>query len=51
MHALAFPIIDTERMTPTSPDGKIGARAWFALAFAVLFAVWLVARLNGYWLR
>jgi hypothetical protein len=44
--ALAFPTIDTERMTPTQPgDGeKMGARAWFAVVFVALFALWMVWR-------
>jgi hypothetical protein len=46
MHALAFPIIDTDRMTPTSPDsGKMGARAWIVVALVLLAVVWQVVRL------
>jgi hypothetical protein len=46
MHALAFPIIDTERMTPTSPDGrKMGARAWIVVAYVLAAVVWQLVRL------
>ena len=47
----AFPLIDCDRMTPIKPDGKISARAWFTLAAVVLFAAWLVFRLNHYFIR
>jgi hypothetical protein len=45
MHALAFPIIDTERMTPTNPGRKMGARAWLVVAYVLLFVVWQLVRL------
>jgi hypothetical protein len=49
--ALTLPMVDVDRMTPTNPNGtKISVRARLAIAFAVFVAVWLVARLNGYWL-
>jgi hypothetical protein len=50
--ALAGPFIDVDRMNRPAPSGgKLGARAWIAGAWVVLCVVWLVARLNGYWVR
>jgi hypothetical protein len=54
MTHLAFTVgmIDVDRMTPTSPNGgKIGARAVIVLAWLAVCAVWLVFRLNGYFVR
>jgi hypothetical protein len=45
MHALAFPIIDTERMTPTNPGRKMGARAWIVVAYVLAAVVWQLVRL------
>jgi hypothetical protein len=50
--ALSPAFIDVDRMTPTSPNGrKIGARAVIVLAWLAVCAVWLVFRLNGYFIR
>jgi hypothetical protein len=50
--ALSLPFLDVDRMTPTSPNGgKIGARAVIVLAWVAVCAVWLVFRLNDYFIR
>jgi hypothetical protein len=50
--AFAPPFIDVDRMAPTSPNGgKIGARAVIVLAWLAVCAVWLVFRLNDYFIR
>ena len=48
---LTLPFVDAERRNPSGGDGKprVSYRARFALAFAVLFVGWFVARVNGYW--
>jgi hypothetical protein len=43
--AYAFAGIDTERMTPTNPGRKMGARAWLVVAYVLLFVVWQLVRL------
>jgi hypothetical protein len=50
--ALTFPIIDTDRMTPSSGGGgRVSARVWIAVGFGALFVVWLVFRLNDWFVR
>jgi hypothetical protein len=50
--AFAPAFIDVDRMTPTGPSGRrLGARAAIVLAWLAVCAVWLVARMNGYWVR
>ena len=46
MHAaLCFPIVDVDqRNSPQPGNGKITARAWLAVAFALLFALWMAVR-------
>jgi hypothetical protein len=52
MYALTLPFIDVDRLTPTGPSGrKLGARAVIVLAWLAVCAVWLVFRLNGYFVR
>jgi hypothetical protein len=51
MHALTFPTIDVDRMTPTNGGGGLSVRAWLAVGFGVLFVVWLVFRLNDWFVR
>ena len=42
---LAFPIVDVDqRNSPRPGNGKTGARAWLAVAFVLLFALWMVVR-------
>jgi hypothetical protein len=41
----AYAFVDADRMTPTSPDGKMSARAWFAVALVLLAVVWQIVRL------
>jgi hypothetical protein len=48
MHALAFPLIDSDRMNPSSGGGGLSVRAWLAVAFVVWVAVWAFLRLNDY---
>jgi hypothetical protein len=43
--ALTFPIIDTDRMTPSSGGGgRVSARVWIAVAYVALLAGWLCWR-------
>jgi hypothetical protein len=45
----AFPIIDTDRLTPTNGGGgRVSARVWLALGFILWVAVWAFLRLNDY---
>ena len=45
MHALTFPTIDVDRMTPTGGGGGLSVRAWLALGLALLAVVWQFVRL------
>jgi hypothetical protein len=51
MHALTFPTIDVDRLTPTGGGAGLSVRAWLAVGFGVLFVVWLVFRLNDWFVR
>ena len=51
---LTFPLVDADRKGGNAPDGRGGEpnyRLRFTVAFVVLFVVWLIARLNGYWVQ
>ena len=51
-HTLTHAFVDAERRNPSSGGGGgLSYRARFAIVFAVLFLVWFVARLNGYWVN
>jgi hypothetical protein len=53
MHlALLLPFIDVDRMNRPAPNGKrLGARAVIVLAWLAVCAVWLVFRVNDYFIR
>ena len=39
MHALTFPTIDVDRMTPTNGGGgRVSAKVWIAVAYVALLA-------------
>jgi hypothetical protein len=46
---LAFPVVDADRKGGSRGGGGLSARAWIVLAYAVLVAIWAVARANDYW--
>ena len=48
---LTFPLVDADRRGDNHDGngGKIGARTIIVLAYLLLCALWLVARVNGYW--
>ena len=42
---LSYPIIDTDRLTPTGGDGgRVSAKVWIAVAYVALLAGWLCWR-------
>jgi hypothetical protein len=43
--AISFPLIDTERMTPTNGGGGLSVRAWLAVGLVLLAVVWQFVRL------
>jgi hypothetical protein len=45
MHALTFPLIDVDRMTPTNGGGGLSVRAWLAVGIVLLAVVWQFVRL------
>jgi hypothetical protein len=46
---LTLPFVDADRKGGSSGGGRVAAKWWFALAFVVFCALWLFARVNGYW--
>ena len=48
---LSPPYVDADRRGDNHDGngGKIGARTIIVLAYLLLCALWLVARVNGYW--
>ena len=48
-HTLTHACVDADRKGGNRDNGGLSYRARFAVAFAVLFVAWFVARLNGYW--